>query len=413
MCSGVPRFSRDGQFLGYLGTTVDVTDVKRALEADIARQKLESLGVLAGGVAHDFNNLLGGILGQAELMETELRVGSPLAAELRRIKTAAVRGSEIVRELMIYSGQDTKDFEAVDVSHLVREMLELLKVSISKRATLKIDLGESLPKVWGHAPQIRQVVMNLIINASEAIGEDQGVIEVRTSRVDSTKDVVPRSSMESSEGYYVLLEVSDTGRGVAEELRTRIFDPFFTTKFAGRRLGLAVVQGIVNSHHGAIDFSSNPGQGTTFHVYLPCAPTSLDSRDRIQDTLRGESTSVSGKSLLIVEDEESLRYSVARMLRMKGFSVLEAANGSAAIDLLRNRKYSFDMILLDLTLPGAPSRAIIDEVKRIRPDMKLVVMSAHSQESAEHSLKMQVSAFLRKPFQFNDLLRMLRTAMPS
>jgi CheY-like chemotaxis protein len=369
--------------------------------------------VLAGGVAHDFNNLLGGILGQAELMETELRVGSPLAEELRRIKTAAVRGSEIVRELMIYSGHDTVDFEAVDVSHLVREMLELLKVSISKRATLKIGLGESLHKVWGHAPQIRQVVMNLIINASEAIGEDEGVIEVRTFRVDSSKDLVPRSSMESSEGDYVLLEVSDTGRGVEEELRTRIFDPFFTTKFAGRGLGLAVVQGIVNSHHGAIDFSSNPGQGTTFHVYLPCAPTSLDAKDRIQDTPPQESTSVSGKSLLIVEDEESLRYSVARMLRMKGFSVLEAANGSAAIDLLRNRKYSFDTILLDLTLPGASSRAVIDEAKRIRPDMKLVVMSAHSQGSAEHSLKMQLSAFLRKPFQFNDLLGILRTTVSS
>jgi PAS domain S-box-containing protein len=410
LCRGVPRFDSTAVFAGYIGSFVDVTDVKLAREEAIARQKMESLGVLAGGVAHDFNNILGGILGQAELMEEELPLGSPLSEEIQRIKTAAVHGSEIVRELMIYSGRDTKDFESVDISRLVEEMLELLKASISKRVTLKFDRGENLPEAWGHAPQIRQVVMNLIINASEAIGEDEGVIQVTTSRV-AGRDLVSGSAVGSSEGEYVLLKISDTGCGLTEEQKARIFDPFFTTKLDGRGLGLSVVHGIVHSHRGAIHVASNPGQGATFQVYLGCTSHSANGEHRIEDTSPRETYSLAGRAVLVVEDEESLRHSLARMLRMKGFSVVEAADGSAAIDLLRKTKYSLDVILLDLTIPGASSRAVIDEAQRIKTDTKLVVMSAHSRESAERSLKMSISAFLRKPFQFGDLLQILRETL--
>jgi PAS domain S-box-containing protein len=244
---GVPRLSPDGDFAGYIGSCIDITELRRTQEETLARQKLESLGVLASGVAHDFNNLLGGILAEAELAEAGLAAGCSPAEDLQLIKAIAVRASEIVLELMIFSGQDQAVLEPVNVSQLVAEMLELLKVSISKHAVLQTDLQFNLPPVNGNATQIRQLVMNLVINASEAVGEKGGVIGVSTSYVSSGEDLVQRGIGKLPEGDCVLLEISDTGCGMTEEAKARIFDPFFSSKFAGRGLGLAVVQGIVRT----------------------------------------------------------------------------------------------------------------------------------------------------------------------
>jgi signal transduction histidine kinase len=270
---GVPRFTPAGEFAGYIGSGIDITDLKLAQEEALARQKLESLAVLAGGIAHDFNNLLGGILAEAELVEADLAVGSAPREEIERIKARAVRGAEIIRELMIYAGEDQTDLvEAVDVSELVEEMQELVKTSISKHAVVRANLRDNLPAVWGNASQIRQVVVNLLINASEAIGEEQGVITITTAMVSGGRELAPNNVTELPFGNYVLLEVSDTGSGITEEARAKIFDPFFSTKFAGRGLGLAVVLGIAQAHGGAINLMSAPGEGTTFQVLLPCSP---------------------------------------------------------------------------------------------------------------------------------------------
>ena len=275
LTTGSPRFTPAGVFAGYVGSCADITELKRTQEEALARQKLESLGVLAGGIAHDFNNLLGGILAEAELVEEDLPAGSSVGEEIERIKAVAIRGSEIVRQLMIYAGHDqTHLVEPLDLSELVEEMLELLKVSISKHAVLKADLDKSLPAVWGNAPQIRQVVMNLLINASEAIGEKEGVIHVSTLREARGPGSVVIDTFDLPLGDYVRLEVSDTGCGMTEEARAKIFDPFFTTKFVGRGLGLAVVQGILRDHGGAVDVVSALGQGTTFRVLLPCTSKS-------------------------------------------------------------------------------------------------------------------------------------------
>jgi PAS domain S-box-containing protein len=270
---GVPRFTPAGEFAGYIGSGIDITDLKQAQEEALARQKLESLAVLAGGIAHDFNNLLGGILAEAELVEADLAVGSAPREEIERIKARAVRGSEIIRELMIYAGEDQTDLvEAVDVSELVEEMQELVKTSISKHAVVRANLHDDLPAVWGNTSQIRQVVVNLLINASEAIGEEQGVITITTAMVSGGRELAPNNVTELPFGNYVLLEVSDTGSGITEEARAKIFDPFFSSKFPGRGLGLAVVLGIVQAHGGAINLMSAPGEGTTFQVFLPCSP---------------------------------------------------------------------------------------------------------------------------------------------
>jgi PAS domain S-box-containing protein len=265
--NGVPRFQYDGAFAGYVGSCIDITDVKRTQEEALAGQKLESLGLLASGIAHDFNNVLGGILASTEVAVEDLRDGESPEEELLRIRNAAIGGAEIVRQLMIYAGKGGPDCEPVDLSPLVGEMLQVLKLSISKRVIIKTTLGSDLPMVQANRAQIRQVVMNLVINASQAIGERDGEIRVGTALATATSTI---DAPDLAEGEYVQLEVSDTGSGMTEATRVKIFDPFFSTKATGRGLGLAVVQGIVRAHGGAINLASTPGQGTTFQVLLPC-----------------------------------------------------------------------------------------------------------------------------------------------
>jgi PAS domain S-box-containing protein len=270
LCSGGPRFAQGGEFEGYIVSCFDITDFKNAQESALARQKLESLGVLAAGIAHDFNNLLGSIHAEAELAEVEIAEGSRSDREIQAIKRISIRASEIVRQLMIYSGHDKPDFEPLDVSKIVGEMLELLNVSTSKHASLKVDLADDLPAVMANGSQIRQVVMNLVINASDALANRGGEIRVSTSLATGGPNSALRNGSTLPPGDYVMLRVSDTGAGMTKEAQTRIFEPFFTTKLTGRGLGLPVVHGIVGAHHGTIDLVSAPGEGTTFHIYLPC-----------------------------------------------------------------------------------------------------------------------------------------------
>jgi PAS domain S-box-containing protein len=267
---GVPRFTPDGTFVGYIGSCIDITEVKRTQEETLAHQKLESVGQLAKGIAHDFNNLLSGILACAEFALAELAEGTlPSKEHLGRIRTRAIRGAEIVRQLMTYAGEVRTAFEPIDLSSLVEEMLQLLRVSVSKNVILEAELGAGLPAVQGNPAQIRQIVMNLVSNASEAIGKRNGRIRVTTVRA--------RVGLEAEEsganlppGDYVKLEVSDTGSGMTPEVQARILDPFFTTKSPGHGLGLAVIQGIVRSHLGAINIMSSAGQGSRFEILLPC-----------------------------------------------------------------------------------------------------------------------------------------------
>ncbi len=265
----IPIRHASGRIHRIVGACIDTTDFKRAQEETVARQKLESLGVLASGIAHDFNNLLAGILSSAELALTERAEGSAAEEELKRIKTASIRGAEIVRELMIYGGEESGGFEPVDISALVNEMLDLLKISISKNTILQIEMSQDLPAIYANPAQIRQVVMNLVTNASEAIGERRGAIRVTTTKVKVGTDSPATRGVNLAEGDYLRLEVSDTGSGMTPEVQVRIFDPFFTTRRAGRGLGLAAVQGIIRSHGGTINVESTSGQGTRFEILLP------------------------------------------------------------------------------------------------------------------------------------------------
>jgi signal transduction histidine kinase len=270
ICSGIPRFEADGAFAGYIASLVDITDVKRTQEKLLASQRLESLGVLAAGIAHDFNNLLGGIMASSELQIHDLAEASPARETLERIRSIASRGTEMVSELMIYARQENPHFEDVDLGELVREMLQLLSVSISKTVALKIDLPGSVPMIRANPAQIRQVVMNLIINASDALKEQNGAISLTLRPVGRPETGIDSCGQTASTGSWLWLEVRDSGCGMTDEILARIFDPFFTTKTRGRGLGLAAVRGIIDSHGGTIRVASRPGEGTTFEILLPC-----------------------------------------------------------------------------------------------------------------------------------------------
>lgn len=267
---GMPRVTPAGVLAGYIGSCLDITDSRRTQEATFDRQRVESLRGLAGGIAHDFKNMLAAILAHADLAEMALAEGSTASEEIAGIQAIVRVASTVVDQMMIYSGQEKENLEPCDVTKLVEEMLGLLRASIPKRVVLKPDLQNGLPSVWGNATRIRQIVMNLVINSSEAIGEVSGEIHVSTSQITGGQELAPDNSLRLAEGDYLRLRVSDTGCGMTEEVRTRVFDPFFTTKSTGHGLGLAVVHGIAHSHGGAIHVISAPGKGTTFEVLLPC-----------------------------------------------------------------------------------------------------------------------------------------------
>jgi PAS domain S-box-containing protein len=404
----------DGEPLHGLAMVEDITEIKRSQEEALFRQKLESVGALAGGIAHDFNNLLGAVQAQAELALGELDAGSSCRGELKAIGEVAMRGSEIVRQLMIYAGKESGVVGLVDLSKTVDEMLSLLKVSVTKRAVIKADLDQELPAIRASAAQIRQIVMNLITNASDAIGDRDGVIRVSTRRLTLKEESAAISFSTLPDGDYVELEVSDTGRGMSSQTQARVYDPFFTTKSAGRGLGLAVVQGIVRSLGGAIHFTSEPDRGTTFQVLLPCAETTAGASSHAMSG-EGELAIPSQNGvLLVVEDEGHLRQAVVKMLRKTGFEVFEAADGTSAIDLLRANGGRIDAILLDITIPGASSHEIVAKAANVRPDIRVILTSAYSQEMVSGAMSApQIRSFIRKPFQLGDLLKTLRSSLSS
>jgi PAS domain S-box-containing protein len=407
-CSGVPRFEADGSFAGYIASCIDLTDIKTAQEEASARQNLESVGTLAGGIAHDFNNLLGAVLAQADLALADIAAGASPEQQLTGIRSVAIRGSEIVRQLMVYAGKESDVVGLVDVARIIREMTELLKVSVSKHAALEIDLNGHLPAVHANSTQLRRIVMNLITNASEAIGERDGVIRVTLGPVNVSQTLAIAQGV--AEGEYVQLEVSDTGCGMSPETQARVFDPFFSTKSAGRGLGLAVVHGIVRGLGGAIRVASEPGKGTAFRVLLPCSEAAA-AETAAKASAEKASAAAQKFTVLVVEDEDSLRQAVVKMLLKTGSNVVEAANGSAALDVLRKSESKIDVMLLDMTIPGASSQEVIAEAAQTRPEIRVILTSAYSQEMVATPMNFtQVRGFIRKPYELRNLVQTLRNA---
>lgn len=402
LSSGVPRFAPDGQFLGYIGTCVDITDLKHGRDEDAARQKLENVGSLAGGIAHDFNNILGGILAQSELGLAELAAGVLPEGVLESIRAVAIRGTGIGRQLMIYAGQESAISEPVDISSLIEDMRELLKVAVSKHAVVTTELARDVSPVHANPAQLRRVVMNLVTNASDAIGEQDGMIVIRTRLVTAVVNSTRGGTSEC-----IALEISDTGVGISREAQSKMFDPFFTTKSTGHGLGLSVVQRIVQGLGGAIQVDTELGRGTRFRILLPIAgEMARPARPATAIGHRGE-LNCDGITLM-VEDESSLRHAVASMLRVKGLRVVEAADGTEALASIHEHKDDIALVLLDVSFPGVPCREVLTEARRVRQDVKVIGVSAYGQDTVDASFPgMRIDAFLRKPYTFAELMSLM------
>jgi len=376
-------------------------------------QKLESLGVLSGGIAHDFNNLLVGILGNAGLALLELPPDSPARATLNDIETAALRAAELTRQLLAYAGKGQFVVGPVNLSLLVEEMANLLATAVSKNARLDLQLEGAIPPVEADATQLRQVVMNLITNASEAIGTASGTITVRTGMMDADRAWLADAQLGAGlpAGPYAFVEVQDDGHGMHPATQARIFDPFFTTKFTGRGLGLAAVLGIVRAHHGAIRVTSAPGRGTTIRIVFPAGGEVDEAVRRRSDPAMAAFEERTG-TILVVDDEETVRNVARRILTSNGFSVRLASGGVEAMHILRQDPQAIDAVLLDLTMPDMSGIVTRQELQRIRPDVKVVFSSGYSQTDAFPVADGNAGLpFIQKPYRPADLVATIRRVL--
>ena len=393
-----------GRVLSFRDVTARVSAEKERLALErklLETQKLESLGVLAGGIAHDFNNLLAAVLGNVSLATMQIPPDSPARPFLGSIETTTHRAAELCKQMLAYSGKGRFVVQPVNVNALIQEMAELLRISISKNISLSFNLTAVHP-VAADATQIRQVVMNLIINASEAIGTDQhGVVGLRSGVCQMTQAALAEAYLapELPAGEYLYIEVADSGCGMDAKTKARIFDPFFTTKFTGRGLGLAAVLGIVRGHRGAIKVESAVGHGTTFRVLLP-TETPLPEM-----APRPAPPKLSG-NLLLVEDDEMLRMLQVRMVENIGMSALSVGSGPEALELFRNQPQGFSAVLMDLAMPGMSGEDLCGEMLTLRPDLPILLMSGfENAEIISRCSKKGNVRFLQKPFTPADLVR--------
>ncbi|NNE43948.1 MAG: response regulator [Gemmatimonadetes bacterium] len=373
---------------------------QRTMQAKMQHsQKLESLGVLAGGIAHDFNNLLVGILGNADLARRELPEGTRAVERLDSIVDTAKGAADLCRQMLAYAGKGQLQLESVDLNSLVTHVGRLLEASLPKNASLHFDLTPDLPPVDGDPTQIRQILLNLVTNGSEALEEAGGDVVVETGLADLAREQLDGFLLgdEVEPGRFVYVEVSDDGRGMDDETRLRIFDPFFSTKFAGRGLGLAAVQGIVRRHGGALEVRSRPGRGCRIRVIFPEAVRRADAPVPEAAAPRG---AVTTGTILVVDDETVVRDVARDMLRSAGFRVITAVDGEDGLAVYRARRDEIDCVVLDLTMPKLGGEEVFRELTAMDPRLPILISSGYTEEElVARFAGREVSGFVGKPFE--------------
>ncbi len=420
--NAIPVRDERGVVVGVTCTGKDITERKRA-EAErelinaklLQTQKLESLGVLAGGIAHDFNNLLVGILGNAELALMDLPSGAPARSAVEGVRDAALCAADLARQMLGYSGRGKFVVERIDLSRLVAEMAHLLSAVISKKAELRIETREGLPAVEGDATQIRQVIMNLITNASDAMGDRSGTILVSTGVVQADAELLASAYVQDQlePGTHVWVEVTDTGCGMDARTLARIFEPFYTTKFTGRGLGLSAVLGVLRSHKGAIRVRSEPNRGTTVTLFLPAVAAPAESAERapVAGADRGRAWKGTG-TVLVVDDEEIVRAVTRTVLERAGFGVIEAQDGRAALETFRQHRAGIVAVLLDMTMPHLSGEETFRELRQIDPLVRVILTSGYSEQDATGRFAGRgLAGFIRKPCTPEEMLASLRSAL--
>jgi len=390
-----------------------VVESDEEAKAKFEAQKLESLGVLAGGIAHDFNNLLTSIVGNASIAKMEIPKNHALAEPIAEIATASKRAKELISQLLAYSGRGTVEVKRINLSLLVKEMAHLLHTVISKKAKLQLDLTDVLCVIEADASQTRQVVMNLITNASDALGGDEGTILLKSRIVDADRKMLADTAFGSDLpiGKYIQLEVSDTGSGMSAETLARIFEPFFTTKATGRGLGLAALIGIVKRAGGTLSVISRVGIGTTFRILYPLADF-IDGDEDLQteDTTSGIGFAKGLGMILLVEDEEMVRKVSARMLTKLGYQVVVAGNGREACDKHADMVDEISVVIMDVDMPVMGGLEAMEEMFERDPDTKIILASGYTDTKLE-TLQPEPLAFLPKPFTIKELTRALDQAL--
>lgn len=408
----------NGEVTHFVGYVVDVTERleatrrRHAMELKLLHgQKMESLGVLAGGVAHDFNNLLTGILGEANLASMAIDEDvQDVRDSIRQIETLARRAADLTRQLLAYSGKGRFIVEPVDVTDLLQEISQMLKLAISKKAALELHLAEDLPAIDADRGQLQQVAMNLLTNASEALGDATGVIRVTTRVEDCTSQSLTTDyqAPELSEGRYVVLEVSDTGCGMNNEVRERLFEPFFTTKEHGRGLGMSAILGIMRAHRGAIRVYSEPGQGTAFKLLFPASAHVAAENAPARPHGKWQGSGVA----LVVDDEDSVRNVAERLLQRLGFETITAADGAQALERFKMHRERVRLVVLDMMMPVLSGRETLSALRRMEPDLPIVVASGfNEQETISRLAARGLTSFLQKPFQAAELEDAVRRAL--
>ena len=407
-------FDEAGNITKLVGIVQDVTEQKvagerqRALEKQILHtQKLESLGVLAGGIAHDFNNILTSILGNTDLAIMELPPASTVHPYMESVRTSSKRAADLSRQMLAYSGKGRFVIQHISMNDIIEEMAHLLDVSISKTVVLKYDLAKALPAVEADVTQMNQIIMNLIINASEAIGEKSGLISIRTGAIECREEYLRKAwhVEELPAGLYVYLEITDSGDGMDKETISKVFDPFFTTKFTGRGLGMAAVQGIVRGHKGAIKVYSEVGKGSTFKLLFPA---SGEVAVAVMENTDQNDAWVGGGTVLLADDEDTVRSTGKKMLEKLGYTVVPAADGLEAMEIFHKRADEFALVILDLTMPHMGGEECFRELRQVKKDICIIVTSGYNeQDVVQRFLGKQLSGFIAKPFQVADMRRVI------
>jgi PAS domain S-box-containing protein len=390
----------------------DVTERKRFSEQLLQTQKLESLGLLAGGVAHDFNNLLTAIMGYASLLRALVGSEEPAKGMLHDLLQASETAAHLTRQLLAYSGRGRFVVQPLNLSKLVKEAASLLQVSIPKNVQLQLQVDPGLPSIEADAGQMQQLIMNLVINGAEAISEgESGSVLVRTAVQDVDEDYIQTTfgSGKITPGTYVTLQVRDTGSGMDAETQAKIFDPFFTTKFTGRGLGLAAVLGIVRGHKGALKVYSSPGRGTTFKVLFPACEA---TPSRVESGAQIEADHHDVGTVLVIDDEEMVRRVAKSMLESYGYSVLVASDGNAAIEIFKEVGHEISVVLLDLTMPSMSGEETFRQLRMMRSNVPVILSSGYNEvEAVKRFTGKSLTGFIQKPYTTTQLAQKVRDAL--
>ncbi len=418
---GIAICCKDGLLDRLAGHIVDITQMRMAEEdrqglerSALQAQKLESLGVLAGGIAHDFNNLLMVMMGNLEMALDDIPEGAESRRFLQRAEQAARHAALLTRQMLSYAGKNRVAFQRVDLNAIIEEMDHLLRSAIPKNVEISKELRRPLPMISADPAQLQQVVMNLMTNAAESIGDKPGAVRLSTGIQDCSCEYLAQSRLEPvpPPGAYVFFMLADTGCGMSKATQRRVFEPFFSTKFAGRGLGMASLMGVVKAHGGAIIMHSDEGQGATFKILFPATESKTADEAQMDQGDKGALSFNFSGAVLVADDEPSVRNTLKLMLERLGFMVLTASDGKEAVEIFRKRSNEITLTLLDLTMPRMDGAAAFAEIMAIKPDAIVLLSSGYAQQSVmERFTGAAPAGFIEKPYQLKRLCKELRRAL--